>query len=79
MELPTAIPAPSPVTLDLASFDRLVTAHEVAAYLDLDVKTVLRHKERRSFSLNLGHRIVRWYPQDVCRWLEGKRKRATRP
>jgi hypothetical protein len=62
--------------MDLATFDRLVTAQEIAAFLSVDAKTVLRPKELRSFSVDPGHRIVRWYPQNVCRWLEEKRNRT---
>jgi hypothetical protein len=50
-----------------------ITAEELGHLLGLDYKTVLRHKELRAFSLDLGHRIVRWYVPDVEAYLTRKR------
>jgi hypothetical protein len=57
---------------DLESIPELLTATDLGGFLRVDTKTVLRHKELRRFSLNLGHRIVRWSRIDVARWLEEK-------
>jgi hypothetical protein len=51
-----------------------LTADDLALLFQVDSKTILRHKELRSFSLDLGYRIVRWYAPDVEDYLTRLKK-----
>lgn len=50
-----------------------LTAAEIGRILGIDPKTVLRSKELRSFSYDLGHRIVRWKVTEFEDYLRRKR------
>jgi excisionase family DNA binding protein len=59
---------------------RLLTAGDVAERLELHPRTVLRlAREGRLRRVKLGHRTVRFVPEDVEAYIEGERQQQDAP